>query len=509
MKPSIIRCILAFSCIISVQSFSAPKILLYSESFSRGDTPGSTSSSLHETRRGTELSRYKTRSAILQHTLQTRQKEYQLQDNKLQILQDVIQKLQSSNRNLLQKIQELQKERDGIHLQPQSDEIWPPEMGVNVIKEEFRSKEIEWENTLNMAQVKYQKLRAKYLSLVKDAQDRDADIQFYQERAEVDESEMVLLRNDIMEREELMSTLNKEKEDLLDVIEKQNEPTNRTDELLVQSRGNETEIKVNGDIQEDSTVDNDNGEKNDTENNNRLLTLQKKVDDLTKQNAIAEDEIREIGIQWEARVENMQKLVEKEQDKIISLQDQLTTVEIERSVQDENYRQLLQEHQSLKNSTILESAQKDIENKESLEIATAAVEQAKGKEKELKEKLGSVEKELLLSAKEKNNIESKILALEKVRDNEAKSQALILKLQEQIREIENSERLKWERKLEDQENDHKQRIEELELQIKSMTEINREASDQIDESLQLVEVPIPRQKRLKRLASRIKSVLKN
>ena len=306
-----------------------------------------------------------------------------------------------------------------------------------------------------------------------------------------------------------MSTLNKEKEDLLDVIEKQNEPTNRTDELLVQSRGNETEIKVNGDIQEDSTVDNDNGEKNDTENNNRLLTLQKKVDDLTKQNAIAEDEIREIGIQWEARVDNMQKLVEKEQDKIISLQDQLTTVEIERSVQDENYRQLLQEHQSLKNSTILESAQKDIENKESLEIATAAVEQAKGKEKELKEKLGSVEKELLLSAKEKNNIESKILALEKVRDNEAKSQALILKLQEQIREIENSERLKWERKLEDQENDHKQRIEELELQIKSMTEINREASDQIDESLQLVEVPIPRQKRLKRLASRIKSVLKN
>ena len=67
-----------------------------------------TATSLYETRRGTELSRYKTRAAILQYTLQTKQKEYKLQDSKLQILESVIKKLQSSNKNLLDKIKELQ-----------------------------------------------------------------------------------------------------------------------------------------------------------------------------------------------------------------------------------------------------------------------------------------------------------------------------------------------------------------------------------------------------------------
>lgn len=471
--------------------------------FSRNPRATDTTTSLHQTRRGTELSRYKTRAAILQYTLKTKEKEYKLQDSKLQILQSVIQKLQSSNKNLLDKIKELQQERDGIHFQPQSDEIWPPDMEAQLIKEEFYSKEVEWENTLNMAQVKFQKMRSSCQSLVEEATARDADIVFYQERAKVDESEMVLLRKEVEEREELVASLEEEKDDLQNMLEKQRDEINS-----VENKGHE------------ERSDNDDIEMQEDE---RLEKLQNQVEELTEQNAKAKEQLLELGTKWKSRREEMEKLIEKEQDKILVLQEKFSNAESEKKSLQEKYKQSAKEFESLQNSTNLASIEKENlakqMSKESLEIATAAVLQSEERERELEKKLNGAQTQLQESKIENTGLSDKVSELEtqlgQIREMKEKQQtnALVKKLQV---ETEDSEHLKWEKRLSDQENEYEGRIQELKSRIE---ELAKDGDGEVDGQLvehagagdntrEIVVVSVPRQRRLSRLVNRIKSVLK-
>ena len=461
------------------------------------------STSLQETRRGTELSRYKTRSAILQYTLKTKQKEYKLQDSKLQILQSVIQKLQSSNKNLLDKIKELQQERDGIHYQPQSDEIWPPEMEVEVIKKEFQSKEAEWENALNMAQVKYQKLRKRCQELAEEVSLKDADIAFYQERAEVDESEMVLLRKEVGEREEYVTSLEEERDELQKMLqEKDDMNTTEVSKTQNESNTDDTQEAVDG----------------------KLTQLQNQIDVLTEQNIKAKEQLLELGAKWKNRREEMEMLIMKEQDKIIALQEKLFIAESEIHLQQEKNEQLSKEFDALQNSTSLVSIEKEIlakqMSKESLEIATAAVRQAEEREKELKKKLKRSQTQLEKARDESDCFEDKISKLEaqineiqKTAEKLEKTEELVEKLETQIEVVENTERLKWEKRLSDQENEYERRVQELESQIEDMA-CNNSVKQIVDltvvknDAREISILPISRPKRLRRLANRIKSLVK-
>ena len=506
--------------------------------FSRNPRATDTTTSLHQTRRGTELSRYKTRAAILQYTLKTKEKEYKLQDSKLQILQSVIQKLQSSNKNLLDKIKELQQERDGIHFQPQSDEIWPPDMEAQLIKEEFYSKEVEWENTLNMAQVKFQKMRSSCQSLVEEATARDADIVFYQERAKVDESEMVLLRKEVEEREELVASLEEEKDDLQNMLGKQRDEIN-----IVENKGHEREKLVasleeeKDDLQnmlekqrdEINSVENKGHEERsdnddiEMQEDERLEKLQNQVEELTEQNAKAKEQLLELGTKRKSRREEMEKLIEKEQDKILVLQEKFSNAESEKKSLQEKYKQSAKEFESLQNSTNLASIEKENlakqMSKESLEIATAAVLQSEERERELEKKLNGAQTQLQESKIENTGLSDKVSELEtqlgQIREMKEKQQtnALVKKLQV---ETEDSEHLKWEKRLSDQENEYEGRIQELKSRIE---ELAKDGDGEVDGQLvehagagdntrEIVVVSVPRQRRLSRLVNRIKSVLK-
>ncbi len=453
----------------------------------------SASTSLHDARRGTELSRYKTRAAILQYTLQKKQKEYKLQDSKLQILQSVIKKLQSSNKNLLEKIKELQQERDGMHVRPQSDEIWPPDLEFQVIKEEFRSKEVEWENALNMARVKYQKIKSRYLKLAEESMAKDADIAFYQDRSKVDESEISFLTKEVEQRDELIAEIEKEKEELQEMLEKQKVEMSNVIEL------DKEKSSSGDDIEHD---------------HEKLKALQIQVDALTAQNAEAKAQLLELGSKWKSRREEMELLILKEQDKILALQEQLHDSEIKEQSLKEQYEKLSEEFKSFQNSTQLASTEKENlakqMSKESLEIATAAVRQAEEKERSLKKKLKRAIAQLEDSKTENgdlsnrvSDLESQLEQVQELKQKENEASGLVKKLKMQIKEIENSESAEWEKRLSIQEADYNERIEELQLQIQELKD-----SVEKDETREIVVLPVQETSRLRRFANRIKSVVK-
>ena len=490
---------------------------------------------LKANRRGTELSRYKTRTAILTNELQNKQKESQMNKQKLIILENVIRKLQSSNKNLLEKIQELQQEKDGIHLQPESNEIWPPEMEVTLIKEEFQSKEREWENALNMAQVKYQKMKDQFRDLLQDLEDKDSDIKFYQERSKVDDSEINMLREQI---ETLTKSFDEERELLK---EKQN------NDDIIEMKSDETQEEQKTTNEEDES-DND----SESEKDAQLIQLQTEVEALKKENMMAKEQLEDLSEQWKCRREALQDLIAKGQKDMEALREELVTAKSEYEEKCKTMKLEFEQNYTQFTSMEKEKLAKEL-SKESVEIATASVRQAEEREKDLLSKLDLSEKQLHSSTEENADLKdklslfkTKIENIDRLQQKDAESVAEVEKLKQEVEaakgdlntakkrfesvlakekkhleeEISNlqkqhvdaidTQRLQWEKKISGQQKEHEERLKELQCKIEKMnhTERTLDAVVNGDKSEIQVVVPVPKERRLGRLVKRVKNVWK-
>ncbi len=452
-----------------------------------------------------DLKKYKIRSTILQHALQTKQKEASTLRDKLTILQDVIQKLQSSNKSLLSKVQELKNERNNIFLQVEEankwkQELWPPEMDVKLMKEEFKTKELEWENSLNVAQKKYSDLKDRVNRLMFDVEERDADIRFYQERSEVDESEIKYLQG-----------------------------------LVTKFQGRLEDVTKGDTSSSDKSVE-----------DGQLEEMRRLIADLEEQNVIARDQFQELNAQWKTRREEMQRIISTTQNKVLSLETDLEQTKLEKDqiqiVLDQTKLELEESKaviESMREGDSSPPTDEDQERvrqfgKESLDIATAAVRQAEAREMELKKKVARIEKKMEDTKGENDLLVQKVLDLELQLDTYEKASAAedVLEREEELlkridsleQELENamasfeamasgkgvsSESLKineennaeWEAKIAAQKQEYEELIEELKAEIDRLVKAKTAASLSIPP-----EETKPRERRLRRLVNRVKSL---
>ena len=389
--------------------------------------PPTISTRVYSQRRGSELSRYKTRSAILQNTLQIKKSETKLLNQKLEILQSVIKKLQSSNKNLLEKMKHLQQEKEGIHIKDDS-EIWPPDMQAQLVKEEFHSKESEWEKALGMAQVKYTKVKEQCSALAEEVEDRESDIRFYKERAQVDESEMIVLREEISNKDKLFDELGEEVNELKAKLE-------------------ETGILREN---EDLITNNEDGED--------LSLLESQIETLEKQNLLAKHQMQDLGTKWKERREELQQVIQEKTARVQALEDDLLKIQTKKVEIEVEWNKTLHDLEHLQNSTESASVEKEELaqqlSKESLEIATAAVRQAEEREKE-------IQKESDESLKQLEDSKAENVALKKA----------ITGLEEDVRRVKESKAIELERK----EQEMKKQIETLKIDLQSSKDRYAEA----------------------------------
>eukprot|EP00979_Chaetoceros_neogracilis_P004207 scaffold744_cov170-Chaetoceros_neogracile.AAC.7 len=70
-------------------------------------------------------------------------------------------------------------------------------MQTQLNKDEYEMKERQWKKAFRMAQLKYVALKEESREWEKEVHEREADVLFYKDRALVDESEILLLREQI------------------------------------------------------------------------------------------------------------------------------------------------------------------------------------------------------------------------------------------------------------------------------------------------------------------------
>lgn len=325
--------------------------------------------SLYAERRGTELSKYKTRSAILQHTLEKKQNESILLKQKLKILQDVVQRLQKSNKSLLEKLEHLQREKDGIHVKDSDTEVWPPDMQIQLIKDDFDVKEAQWKSALRIGHAKYLKAKEDNKRLTAIIDEREQDIKFYAERAKVDESATNLLQEQISIKDNLIKELEQEIAELKENIEMSAAAMKENDQ--------QREIL----------------ESNVSDRIEQLSLAQDKIKLQEEQLSLAKSRLTKLGDRWKTRREEMQRIIEKKSQEIASLREQFERIKVEKLSLQDSLNSAQQEIDLLRSNNITNetlAGNLNAEEKswmESIEIASVAVQQAEEREKKLRQEL--------------------------------------------------------------------------------------------------------------------------
>eukprot|EP00979_Chaetoceros_neogracilis_P004204 scaffold744_cov170-Chaetoceros_neogracile.AAC.4 len=405
------------------------------------------------------FNRYKTRSAILQHTLTQKKNETKLLRQKLEILQSVIQKLQSSNKNLLDKIQYLhQQAQEGgddtvgddndtvdstVGTDKNNTEIWPPDMQAQLNKDEYEMKERQWKKAFRMAQLKYAALKEESREWEKEVHEREADVLFYKDRALVDESEILLLREQIGDLQ--CRSIDGVGDSDGDGVDKDSIDGNSIDGNSIDNDGDGGEVNsIDGDNIDDNSVDDnsiddnsidndgDGGDsidgnsidneinvqdeekankiQNETEKANQLLLLENQIDSLQQLNALAQQQSQQQTIQGNEQREELQREIKLKNDRIQALQKELVEIQEQQGILVEQRNGAVGEMEMLRNSTEaaslvqLEMELRDVAiaaaaaaadaNRESLEIATAAVQQAEARSEGLQMELNRTLREL-------------------------------------------------------------------------------------------------------------------
>ena len=319
------------------------------------------------------------------------------------ILQNVVEKLQSTNRKLLTKIKTIQEETTGRYLNENDKEmIWPADMEVDMIRNEYAAKEAEWERALQLAQKKFKKMKDNAVSAVTKVQELQDEIDFFQERAQVDEAEMVKMRKTLKERNEILNDAQVEINDLqatLEEMQKVNLSLEETNKKLNGIIASMQEKEVN-DIRSSNK-----GRSNVSESDENVEAMKWK-----EQSIRARKKLEELGNKWKERREDMEMIIVEQRSTIRELETVLGKTENEKTdlektllILNDEVRSLQETVENSKQEGIDEKMKKDLEekSKESIEIAQAAVRQAQEREQETKRIL-SVKEEMYNIAKAKN-----------------------------------------------------------------------------------------------------------
>lgn len=319
------------------------------------------------------------------------------------ILQNVVEKLQSTNRQLLSKIKSLQDETTGSYVGEEGKQnIWPSDMEVDMIRNEYAAKEAEWERTLLLAQKKFKKMKDNAVSAVTKVQELQDEIDFFQERAQIDEAEMVKMRKTLKERNEILNDAQIEINDLQTALEEMQN---------VNSSLEETNKKLNDVIismqkkESEGIRFSKKGPSNVSEGNENDEALKWK-----EQSVRARKKLEELGNKWKERREDMEIIIVEQRATIRELESALGKTEndkmdMENSLQSANdeLRSLKEMVQNLQSENSEEKIKVEVEKKtkESIEIAQAAIRQAEEREQEAKRILSEKE-ETYIAAKNEN-----------------------------------------------------------------------------------------------------------
>lgn len=302
------------------------------------------------------------------------------------ILQNVVEKLQSTNRQLLS----LQEESAGtyVNFDHASDNkdikngnIWPVDMQIDMIRNEYASKEAEWENTLKMAQIKYKKMKDQAQSAFLKMQELQEEVDFFQERSQIDEAEMVKMRMTLKERNEMLKDAQDEMNELQISVEKMQ---NENSSLETMNRKLTTMIsKFDERNYEDTSRSNHTSEDEALKWKEQSIRTRKKME--------------ELGIMWKQRREEMEALIAERDTNVLGLEKELDKLKVENialqgSLQDSNEKY-----------SDIEAQLQELKKKEK-DIADAALKQAKKKEFILRETLAEVEAQLNTVKIEKESI---------------------------------------------------------------------------------------------------------
>ncbi len=288
-----------------------------------------------------------------------------------------------------------------MHISTESQEIWPPELQISILREEFHTKEQEMQNTIQNAHSKYTKLRdnhyelhLKLQELEQQLQESNDQIMYLEEKSNIDEMEINGLRDEVEEKIMMIEDL-------------------KADGWLEGG----SDVDENVDVVDSNHNDR---EGNELKLQNKVAELEAVINELEEQNAKAKECIKDLTQMSRKKREQIQFVVMQEKVKNERIEENLKFHQHENA---ELLKQLDKAKEELKLAQ--EAIEKEKEealqqkeeeeraklfSKESLEIATNAVRQAEVREGELKKQLKKANK--------------------KIEDEEEKNKALLEEIEE-------------------------------------------------------------------------------
>lgn len=298
-----------------------------------------------------DLKKYKTRSEILQQTLLIKKKESESLSQKLEILQDVVKKLQASNKKL---IEQLEQEKNSSKI-------------VESSSEEMSKTKKDYEKALRIAHSKMLQSKQENDILISDIAKLEEKVKDYEEKSTANANDIASLKKEMESKESLILELNEKIKELEHALDEQVQ--NMSDTLAKQDAA---DLDQNLSLKE-------------------LETLSEQVESLTAQNVQLKNQLEDLGDKWKIHREQLESEICKMADLDNNLQTKVEKLEQEKSSVEKQLENTSSELKSLQSTSEAEIMEKEELakqlSKESLEIATAAVRQAEEREMKLKKKL--------------------------------------------------------------------------------------------------------------------------
>ena len=300
-----------------------------------------------------------------------------------------------------------------MHISTQSEEIWPPEMEIEILREEYKGKEMEWQTTIDTAHWKLMKLRDEYYEtmlqlqeMTNTLQEMEEKVVFLEEKGKLDEKEIDELRDSIDKNELLL-------------LEYQTEKENKEEEEKEKSlsSSNKSDGGFGGAVGGWLPSFND---KNDellkqqqeqiTEMNAKVDELERYIQELETQNTDAKEYIQDIVEKTKQKREEIQNIVLKEKEKnkeiVVQLEASKSANSELTTELDRVNNELLVSQQEIrqKNEEALHQRQEQeraaILAQESLDSTAATLKQTESRELKLKDKLKKITRKLGKTKKE-------------------------------------------------------------------------------------------------------------
>lgn len=241
-----------------------------------------------------DLKKYKTRSEILQQTLLIKKKESESLSQKLEILQDVVKKLQASNKKL---IEQLEQEKNSSKK-------------VESSSEEMSKTKKDYEKALRIAHSKMLQSKQENDILTSETTTLEEKLKDYEEKSIANENDIASLKKVMESKESLILELNEKIKELEQALDEQVQ--NMSDTLAKQDAA---DLDQNLSLKE-------------------LETLSEQVESLTAQNVQLKNQLKDLGDKWKSRrvqleseISKMANLDNSLQTKVEKLEQEKTSVE--------------------------------------------------------------------------------------------------------------------------------------------------------------------------------------